>query len=301
MDFEWQKEPAYFETILSYASLRQQDTPFAIGTFSPDADNKAPLHWHDAFEIGYILEGEGITVLEGEELEFKQGQVHVINNEFKHMNYPYATAKVFNVHFLPDLIQDPLYPRLSNVARLPFMPEIYNFRPILPPDDPHTEKIIELLNMIASEHEQQAQHWELMVKGLLLQIVTLLTRHFRLTTPQDEDALHRQRTLNRLSPALSLIEERLSENLSLEELAESVSLSPSYFGTLFKEAVGESPIGYRNIRRVAVAKQLLSETDELVSGIASECGFATVQQFNKVFRDVVEITPSTYRQKYKIY
>lgn len=291
----WHDLPCVFEYDYSNAALLNGSFPFRIGVSDLVVTRPAPIHWHDAFEIGYVLDGAGIFVLEDVEYPFGPGQVHVINDSYRHMAYTFERARIFNVHFHSSLLQDGTFHSMAASALRPFIAGPQQFAPFLPADNPHTRQIITLLHAIMVEHDRAGVGWPLVVKGLLLQVVGLLLRHFVGDEPSDPAVRRRQAALARIAPALYLIEARLMQPPTLLELATTVALSPSHFGALFRQAVGSTPVEYRNVRRIAVAQRLLLDDAEAVNTIAAQCGFATVQQFNRTFRAIVGCTPSQYR------
>lgn len=298
---EWEKLPCEYSDALSSASMIATQLPFSILIGEERAERPTPLHWHDAFEIGYVLEGSGVFIVEGRTFIFQPGQVHVINDTDRHMAYADSYARFFNVHFHPDLLRDASFPELTNAAFLPFTVGSQRISPLLPAEDACTQRIVALLRSIEVEHNTAEPYWPLAAKGLLLQIVTLLLRHFVDPLAPDETTRRRQELLTRLAPALRLIEQRLCEPPSLAELAETVSLSPSRFSALFREVTGSSPVNYRNNRRISLAQRLLATTKAPIAEVAERCGFATVQQFNRLFRQATGTTPGEYRQRAQLF
>lgn len=84
--------------------------------------------------------------------------------------------------------------------------------------------------------------------------------------------------------------------LSLEELAEQVSLNPVYFGTLFKKETGDTVINFLIEYRMEQAKQLLKNINYHVSEIARLVGYDDERHFSKQFKKRVGITPKEYRK-----
>jgi AraC-like DNA-binding protein len=294
--------PSVFDHALSSATMVASRQPFYIAINESDrlGHHGASTHWHDTFEIGYVLEGRGVFILEDQEFSFCPGQVHVVNAGYRHMAYAFDRARFFNVHFHPSLLQHAGFPMLESAALRPFTMSSQYFEPLLPDDDPRTERIIALLRAIEVEYTAAKTGWPLVVHGLILQAVGALLRHFLTPGLPDGEMRRRQDLLSRVAPALRLLEERLHDPPSLEELASAVALSPSYFGAVFREVMGSSPVAYRNTRRIALARAALSESDESIAAIADRCGFATVQQFNRVFLRVAGCTPSVYRARARL-
>lgn len=293
----WRRLPHYYDYHLSYATMLAEQVPFHIGFANIQVNQPMPVHWHDAFEIGYVLEGRGIFVLEGQETLFQPGHVHVINGADRHMAYAFEHARFFNIHFHPDLLRDTSFSILSHAARRPFIAGPYRFKPLLPPEHSGTAHIVALLEQIAHEHSHAAPNWQIIVKGLLLQTIGMLLRHFESPMPFDVEARRLTALRARLAPALQLIERRLTERLTIAELAAAVALSSSHFSALFAQALDTSPLAYRNARRMALAQQLLEESDAPIGDIATRCGFEAVQQFNRLFRRIVGCTPIEYRYR----
>lgn len=96
--------------------------------------------------------------------------------------------------------------------------------------------------------------------------------------------------------AMSFIRRRFTEKVSLEDVADEVSLSPTYFSRLFKEEAGQSFKSFLNDLRIGEARTLLRESDLPLVEIASRVGFEDQSYFSRVFRNVVGISPGRYRR-----
>lgn len=288
--------PSIYDHRIGSASLLAAPHPFVIGTYAASTVVDE-LHWHDTYEIGYVLNGCGTFVVENQTYSFVPGQVHVINNSDRHMAFSESGAHFFNVHFHPDLLRDATFPEIESAAQRLFALGSQRFTPVLPADNPHTACVIQLLRRIAEEHQAGAPYWPIAVKGLLLQVIGLLLRYFLLADSLDEAQLRRHELLQRLLPALQLIEQRLDDPPSQEELAGVVALSSSRFSALFHEAIGMSPVAYRNSRRIVLAQRLMLGGNITIRQIAEQSGFNTVQQFNKIFHRMTGSTPSAYMHR----
>jgi AraC family transcriptional regulator len=99
----------------------------------------------------------------------------------------------------------------------------------------------------------------------------------------------------RLRRALDLIEARLGEDLSLEDMAGAAGLSPFHFARAFKAALGASPLQYMIRRRVETAQVLLRTTRLPVAEVAYRCGYDDVSRFGAHFRRQTGATPAAWR------
>ncbi|KAA0972131.1 helix-turn-helix transcriptional regulator [Aureimonas fodinaquatilis] len=95
---------------------------------------------------------------------------------------------------------------------------------------------------------------------------------------------------------LEMMRVRLSENISLDELAAETRLSPFHFARMFKHSVGVPPRLYLTQLRLEKACELLEQTDLPVTEIAQEIGYSSGQVLARVFLKHRHVTPTVYRR-----
>ena len=93
------------------------------------------------------------------------------------------------------------------------------------------------------------------------------------------------------------IRERLSEEISLGDIAGAVHLHPAYCCGLFKKETGMTIVEYINESRVELAKKFLRAADAPVGEVPALCGFTNYKYFAKVFKRSTGLSPSAYRKK----
>ncbi len=99
----------------------------------------------------------------------------------------------------------------------------------------------------------------------------------------------------KIREAIEYISLNYTKFITVEELAELVGLSESYFTSCFKKIAGSSPIEYVLQMRINHSKELLMETDWSVGQIASACGFSSSQYFARLFKKKTGLTPTMFR------
>lgn len=97
--------------------------------------------------------------------------------------------------------------------------------------------------------------------------------------------------------AVLFIESNIGRKISLESVAEEISLSKSYMCTLFKRETGENMSAFINRLRVEKAMELLRNRDCKVKEIYDTVGFSDPQYFSRVFKKVTGISVMEYRQQ----
>jgi AraC family transcriptional regulator, melibiose operon regulatory protein len=295
----WRELPPVFVPALSCATLVAKDAVFWLGDGQLEVDDPSPLHWHDTYELGYILSGHGVIVVGDTEYEYAPGQLYIIDNEKPHMGYSKDTStSMFVVHFQPALLTDSWIGKLRTEAQLPFVLDFSQDGPLIPSDDPVLPLLGNLMHMIRRESMGRDEAWEVIVSGLILQIVGILARRLLHQNAENRPDQKKRDALQRIRPCLQIIEAHFAESLTLNAIAQAAYLSTSHCCTLFQVALNTTPIAYRNHRRLNRACQLLQSTDESVSAIANQVGFSSVQEFNRLFLREVQMTPTQFRQRF---
>ncbi|MBY2988063.1 helix-turn-helix domain-containing protein [Rhizobium leguminosarum] len=99
-----------------------------------------------------------------------------------------------------------------------------------------------------------------------------------------------------LRRATEFIEENCLRNIRLEELAGLTGLSQSHFSHAFKASTGIAPHQWQTNARLDRAKRLLVESENALTAIAAETGFADQAHFTRVFRKHIGITPASWKK-----
>jgi AraC-like DNA-binding protein len=95
--------------------------------------------------------------------------------------------------------------------------------------------------------------------------------------------------------AMEMIEKSLHDPLPIAHLARETGFSQTHLNRLFQGACGKSLKAYALSRRMERASYLLRHTDFPVRQVARECGLFDLQQFNKICRRHLGMSPRTIR------
>ncbi len=99
----------------------------------------------------------------------------------------------------------------------------------------------------------------------------------------------------RLRHVVDYIQANLSEDNSLQALADLARVSPFHFCRSFKQSTGLSPHRYILQLRIQEAQRLLKKTTLAISDVANRLGFSDQSHFTMVFRRLVGTTPARWR------
>lgn len=243
-------------------------------------------HAHGAYTVATLLAGSLEAVIGGRRATLGAGDSALIGLGATHSAKADA-AELLSVSIRP-LVMDELlvelgwnHPAAHPVFRTPVA------------DDRVLRALAENL---AGELVQERPGQRPMLDALVQQLAVVLLRshlHVRRTA-----GLERSRVGSvdrRLRRAVELMDTHLDEELSTDDLADAVSLSPSHFAHLFKDLMGLTPHGYLTNLRLERARALLAETGLSITEIASRVGFRSPSHFATAFRAVAGVSPRAYR------
>ena len=148
--------------------------------------------------------------------------------------------------------------------------------------------------LLLAELQSDGIMGRLYVESLTQVLVIHLLRHYS-TFTQPITFENRSLTHTRLQQAIDYIHAHLDRDLSLVEIARVINISPTYFASLFKRAMGISPHKYVVQQRVERAKLLLSKTDLAIADIALEVGFSNQSHLTRHFKGLTGVTPRQVR------
>jgi len=129
--------------------------------------------------------------------------------------------------------------------------------------------------------------------------------HFDFTTEQQKfrqsssmekaDAIHLHSEI--ISKARLFIDANYMNNISLNDVADHVFLSPVYFSRFFKQQTGENFIDYLTNLRVTKAIDFLAQGRRKIYEIGKLVGYSSTKYFTRVFKSVTGYSPKDYQRK----
>lgn len=102
---------------------------------------------------------------------------------------------------------------------------------------------------------------------------------------------------SRIASAIRAMHEQSARSWSVAELAQEAALSRSAFFERFNRTVGVSPIAYLLAWRMALAKQMLRQTQSRIADVAERVGYSSASTFSVAFTRHVGVPPSEYAQE----
>ncbi len=225
-------------------------------------------HWHEHIELHYVISGKMELTLDQKGLfVVEEGNLVVINGNVLHegkcSSDLLALVIIFNMDDLTKELAD------KNIV----------FQEIIPQD----AYVQRTLNDFYEEYMRGELGYCLACKGILLQLITYLSRNYASAVLSEKESLKHLKKLERLNIVRQYIEMHYAEPISNKELADLIHLSEDRFNHLFKECMSVSPLQYMNEIRLEKAMCLL-KAGVSATEAAGMAGFSDYNYFGRVFR-----------------
>jgi len=145
------------------------------------------------------------------------------------------------------------------------------------------------------ELEQRAPAGKLYAQTAAQMLAIHLLRYYTSVGGAIEEPLQGL-THHQMRRVMDFVQDHLSQELSLEALAQQTGFSPYHFARLFRQTTGESPHQFVLRQRIERAQRLLKERDVSLAHVAVESGFANQSHLTQAFKQHLGLTPRAYQQ-----
>ena len=250
-------------------------------------------HWHHELEFLFVAEGTALCLAGTDKIELQKGCGIFINSGILHRFEARCSTFTPNIVFSPSL----LAPEQSLIYEKYIRPVIHSSvsYQIFSPHTAWENHVLQLLAQIFTLQETEPDR-ELYTVQLLFQIWDILYKNINLSS--SSGGLHRLTYKQaRLQTMMQYIYDHYMENITLEMIAASASISKSGALHIFKSGIRMSPVAYLIQYRLAQAAGQLYATQKSVASIAEETGFAGSGYFCRKFRQYYHMSPNEYRRR----
>lgn len=153
-----------------------------------------------------------------------------------------------------------------------------------------------IFKSIVEEMHSGNQYFQLYVSGKILELYSLLLRHFSYQGNDVRKKVCSRSDILKMQTSIKYMEDNYMYDISLSHISGKLNISPSYFSKLFSEYTGKTFIQYLNLIRISKAQMLIKTSDSTIIDIAFNCGFNSVRSFNRTFKTVNGYPPSKARR-----
>ena len=235
-----------------------------------------PGESHPMPELTYVDQGELHSVVDGQDLLLKQGDLVIYGPNQWHMQY----ADIG------------IAPRFVTIS---FEVDGVDFTPLLERKFSAPQQVASLLqSMLREQEKMDCFSTDIIVSQLTLLLLYLLRESVKPTGSKVKNTNVVQNENEIIRQAQQFVAAHIREKLSVPMVAGQVGVSASYLTVLFHKNLQISPGEY--IRRIKLqeSKQMIRENNLNFTQIASALQYSTVHHFSRQFKEKFGITPTEY-------
>ncbi len=162
----------------------------------------------------------------------------------------------------------------------------------------HCEYIDEIRETMISmlAHYKLSYSNEMFIQGEFFHFLSYFMKSANLTYKEDTH----QSDNSYIQKALEYIQNNYQNVITVQEIADYLSLNRSYLTTLFKQHLHLSAQEFIKRYRMNQAEELLVTTDLTINQISFSCGYGNQLSFSKAFKQYHQISPKEYRKQYRL-
>lgn len=256
--------------------------------------SKAFWHFHPELELVYVNKGQGKTHIGNHLSYFNNSQLILIGANLPHNGFTdrlTANGSETIVQFKSDFLG----------SDLTDMPEMANLLALFERAKKGIRFGVDAKVIIGGKIDELSEYTGLkrIIKFLWILDYLANTDDFTIlnadgiafeTNPQDSE---------KINTVYKYINAHFQEHISLDEIADKVSMTVPAFCRYFKKTTGKTFTQLVNEHRVVHATKLLNESKMSISDICYECGFNNFSHFNKQFNEFAGKSASQYRKEIK--
>lgn len=252
-------------------------------------------HQHLHFEMALFKRGAGAYTTARTVYPICPGDVFIFaSNEIHCITEITQPLELMNLHFEPRFLWSGTGAAAPGNELLCYSHN-ESFSNRLLPESDAAVYVRQLLLEIEQEMTGRAPEYEQMVR---LKLSEIFIRLIRSCSYGDDRAADQTliRHLDAVRRATEYIAAHLTEQLTLQAIAEQAQMSPSYFSAVFRRIRAIPLWDYISEKRVEEAMRLIDNGADSMLTVALQSGFNNTANFNKTFLRYTGRTPSEYRR-----
>lgn len=258
--------------------------------------DEAVLHHHDFYEIYLVLAGNLNYTVESRNYRLTEGDVMLISPMELHQSLQIGEPQKYERFVLwIDKTYLQQYNQLGFELVQCFDTRDPGYTNLIRPDNLSLQYVVFLMEQLQRESESTEFGSDLCAQAYLVQLLVTLNR---LAQKQPKSQEIRDKSESVVSAVLNYINSHYNEDLSLDLLANKFFISKYYLSREFNRLAGTSVYRYIIQKRLAVARQLMSEGVPSTT-VFQQCGFGDYSNFYRAFRAEYQISPKEYAAQLK--
>ncbi len=268
----------------------QKDT-FEVFHYREPKPNTVEVHHHDFYEVYYLLKGEVEYWVDGRIIRMKAGELLLINPLELHRPVVNPESPIYEriVLWINREYLEGLFREQMDFSRC-FDTSLPSHTHLIHPTTAERTALNACLGELVREYYSREAGSSLCAYGLFVQFMVQLNRMAQKETVRPEQTRHLSELVEKV---LQFIGENLAEPMTLESIAEHFFISKYHLSHTFSREVGVSVYRYVLLRRLLVARQLLT-AGEPAGQVCRNSGFSDYTSFYRAFKSEYGISPREF-------
>ncbi len=256
----------------------------------PNAKFDYGLHCHPEYEINLVLGTRGTRVVGDSTEEFGDMDLVIVGPNVPHVWKSDLTEnQQITIQFSSDMLK---YEIMGKRAFAPIRQLLIDTRMGLQ----FTGEEGEMIKDKILELTQMQGFSSTIAFFSILNMMATSSRRVLVSNMFDASSVVSASKSRRIAKVCEYIEENLTRDISLSDVAGLVNMSESAFSHFFRKRAGTTYINYVTNMRIARACNLLADTTRSASEICYDCGFNNISNFIRIFTKKKGKTPIEYRK-----
>lgn len=241
------------------------------------------MHKHDdRFELMFIRSGSGVYNIDGRRYHVTKGDLLLFNANILHDETPTASE---------DLLIYSCGVEQLKVEGLPLNVLTTRAQPAVMASGEFYTEICQLFDQMW-DHINHKRLYSAEIGDSLVSVLLLLCRNIWMVNKQE----HENNTTLMGQRIKEYIDNHYKEEIALSSITAVMNMNQFYLGHVFKAYSGYSPKQYQTRLRIGEAQNLLLSTQLGVTEIANAVGYDNVNNFHRIFHNLVGIPPARYKK-----
>lgn len=251
-------------------------------------------HFHDTYELYYLLEGQRYYFIDKQTYLVKAGDVVLIRPNQIHKTSMAGGSYHNRILFqISSRLMDPFL----KACGMGNMKDVYaEDAMIISIPDSEQKEFTELIIQIQKEFDDRPRQYLAGIKLKMAQLLLYLTRYQKKASFQQESQKVQTWKHQKVHEVADYLLNHPQSQESLEQLARRFYISKSYLSRIFREITGFSVNEYKNVNRIKRSQQLLIHSEYSVTEISDLMGFENLTYYERVFKKYAGTTPLKYRR-----
>lgn len=266
--------------------------------FAELEESPISTHKHNFFELVYIISGTGKQIINGNDFNYKPGQLFLITPQDNHSFCVESTTQFLFIQFNDIYIKTQSRAELNDQARIKRLEFILNNASHQPgcilcnPGDKVLVKA--LVQSISAESINRNIFHKELIDQIVNTIITIVARNIALKLPERID----DNTDHSVIKFINYIQENIykPELLRAKVISNKLGISQGYLGRYFKKYTGQSIQQYITNSKLQLVETRLTHSNMRINEIVLELGFTDESHLNRLFKKYKGVNPSEFRR-----